>query len=165
MKTDENKAFSFQDLALYIAPITGMGYGLAFLYKLGIFIYFGIPSQFIELNLNSLIQTIFLMSPLFLLYIVFFTIELNRAKNKKQNKVLTTETQQPQKKLKKWKIISLVCLLAIVILALIGFIILFFKYRASELGSDVGIIANILAVIGGVLLVIVLEFLKKKSFF
>ncbi|HWO78764.1 MAG TPA: hypothetical protein VNM69_23135 [Bacillus sp. (in: firmicutes)] len=124
MSENTRLKFDKNDIAIFIAPITAVCYGLAYIQELGKYIYYGIPISFIELNLNSLTVTILTMFPIFAGAIIFLYSLLKRIRNERLNRERTqTENDRP-KLLKKSIIVSILAGVYLIVLIYITYVLL-----------------------------------------
>jgi hypothetical protein len=72
MAQNRRSLFEKNDIALYIAPLTAICYGMAYVYQYGKYKYYWIPIEFIELNLNNLTTTILSVFPLLIFVTIFY---------------------------------------------------------------------------------------------
>lgn len=87
----ENRIFKFEknDIALFIAPLTAISYGMAFIYQLGTYRYYWIPTMFIELNLKNLTATILSVFPLLIFVTIFYYRMINKIRKEDKNQNFT----------------------------------------------------------------------------
>lgn len=112
--------FEKGDIALYIAPLTAFSYGMAYIYQLGKFHYYGIPSVFIELTLRSLTGAILAIFPLVILTAFIYHDFLKSLGNKEKSNI-------PEKNSRKKFIFNFVVFLVYLVL-LFGFTYLLINY-------------------------------------
>jgi hypothetical protein len=87
-ETKNKKLFEKNDIALFLAPITALFYGLAYVNEYGKYVYYGIPTSLIELDLNSLTESVISLSPLLLIVIIYsyrMILKIRKRKNKNDN--------------------------------------------------------------------------------
>jgi hypothetical protein len=81
-KKQTNNNFSkISEWAFVIAPLTAISYGVAFLYKVGYFMYFNLPTFFIDLTLNALISALMGILPIFFSFLLFLPKVIEDIKN------------------------------------------------------------------------------------
>jgi hypothetical protein len=150
-ENNKEKLFDKNDIALFIAPITALCYGLTYIKKLGTYIYYGIPPALIDLNINSLTVGILSFSPFLIVIIYFFYRMIRKIKKyKPQEKKITK---------KKNKVVDLI--LFITSIALYGIIHYFYQRSFGNI-TYLFFVNGLLLAIG---IISIYVFYKKKNYF
>jgi hypothetical protein len=82
-KNDLNSLSKFSEWAFVAAPLTAISYGAAYLYKVGYFKYYFIPTFFIDLTFNSLTNAIMTIAPIIICFLILLFKVIHDNKKKK----------------------------------------------------------------------------------
>jgi TRAP-type uncharacterized transport system fused permease subunit len=149
------KKFEKNDIALFLAPITALCYGLVYTLELGKYNYYGIPTSLIELDLNSLTSGILTLFPMlliifFFIYHLFFKIKSNKTNDLEED---------VKKKSSKWSLVRDIATL-VVLIYICGFIYgLYIKYF-----GNITYLIFILVMIFLVFIIFMIRFYKKENY-
>jgi hypothetical protein len=130
MPENENPRFEKGDIALYIAPLTAICYGLSFIQRVGEYNFYGIPTEFIELDLNSITVNILSVFPILIFTVLFYHRTFFKIRRPEDNDSSTASGESMKKRALIFIILSIFViyfsfkLIGYIMLAFIIFVVL-----------------------------------------